>query len=115
MKKIITFLFIIITTSLLSLVFADTESTKSTSSIVEKKTVTLSVEKMTCKTCHITVRKAMEKVEGVHSAAVDYNNRTATVIYDPTKTNIETIALASTNAGYPSKAIHQCDGNNKSC
>jgi mercuric ion binding protein len=103
MKKIITLLFIIITTSLLSFVFADTEGPKSTSSTVEKKTVTLSVEKMTCKMCHITVRKAVEKVEGVHNATVDYNNRTATVIYDPSKTNIETIALASTNAGYPAK------------
>jgi periplasmic mercuric ion binding protein len=113
MKKIITLVFIIVTTSLLSFVFADTEGTKSTSSTVEKKTVMLSIEKMTCKMCHITVRKAMKKVEGVDNAVVDYNNRTATVSYDPSKTNIETIALASTNAGYPAK--QKCEGNIKNC
>jgi periplasmic mercuric ion binding protein len=113
MKKIIILVFIIVTTSLLSFVFADTEGTNSTSSTVEKKTVTLSIEKMTCNMCHTTVRKAMEKVEGVQSAVVDYNNRTATVIYDPSKTNIETIALASTNAGYPAK--QKCESDIKNC
>lgn len=60
-----------------------------------------SIEKMTCKMCHITVRKAMEKVEGVVKATVDYDKKTATVLFDPKKANVEAIALASTNIGYP--------------
>tara|TARA_R110001583_G_scaffold170215_1_gene323575 strand:- start:1676 stop:2005 length:330 start_codon:yes stop_codon:yes gene_type:complete len=60
-----------------------------------------SIEKMTCKMCPITVRKAMEKVEGVLKATVDYDAKTATVLFDPKKTSIEAIALASTNIGYP--------------
>jgi mercuric ion binding protein len=60
-----------------------------------------SIEKMTCKMCHITVRKAMEKVEGVVKAVVDYDTKTATVVFDPKKASIEAIALASTNIGYP--------------
>ncbi len=60
-----------------------------------------SIEKMTCKMCHITVRKAMEKVEGVVKATVNYDTKTATVLFDPNKANIEAIALASTNIGYP--------------
>jgi mercuric ion binding protein len=59
------------------------------------------IEKMTCKMCHITVRKAMEKVEGVVKATVNYEDKTATVTFDPKKTDIEAIALASTNIGYP--------------
>lgn len=59
------------------------------------------IEKMTCKMCHITVRKAMEKVEGVVKATVDYDKKIATVIFDPKKADIDAIALASTNIGYP--------------
>ena len=64
-------------------------------------TKTFSIEKMTCKMCHITVRKAMEKVEGVVKATVDYDKKTATVVFDATKASIKAIALASTNIGYP--------------
>ena len=60
-----------------------------------------SIEKMTCKMCHITVRKAMEKVAGVVKATVDYDKKTATVLFDPKKANVDAIALASTNIGYP--------------
>jgi mercuric ion binding protein len=60
-----------------------------------------SIEKMTCKMCHITVRKAMEKVDGVVKATVDYDKKIATVLFDPKKANVDAIALASTNIGYP--------------
>ena len=69
----------------------------------EVTTKVFSIEKMTCKMCHITVRKAMEKVDGVVKATVDYDAKTATVLFDPNKASIETIALASTNIGYPAK------------
>ena len=45
----------------------------------------------------------MEKVDGVVKATVDYDAKTATVLFDPNKASIETIALASTNIGYPAK------------
>ena len=60
-----------------------------------------SIKKMTCKMCNITIRKAMENVDGVVKATVDYDKKTATVLFDPTKANIDDIALASTNIGYP--------------
>ena len=69
----------------------------------EVTTKVFSIEKMTCKMCHITVRKAMEKVDCVVKATVDYDAKTATVLFDPNKTSIEAIALASTNIGYPAK------------
>ena len=64
-------------------------------------TKVFSIDKMTCKMCHITVRKAMENVDGVVKATVDYDTKTATVLFDPKKASIEAIALASTNSGYP--------------
>lgn len=68
---------------------------------VTEKKVTFTIEKMTCAMCPITVRKAMEKVEGVLSVVTDYDTRTAVVVFDPAKANVEDIAKASENAGYP--------------
>ncbi|HBY85468.1 MAG TPA: heavy metal transporter [Colwellia sp.] len=76
----------------------DVTSNLATQGVTKK---VFSIEKMTCKMCHITVRKAMEKVEGVVKATVNYDTKTATVIFDPKKASIEDIALASTNIGYP--------------
>ncbi len=67
----------------------------------DSQTVTFTIEKMTCATCPITVRKAMEKVAGVLSVETDYESRTATVVFDPSKADTDAIAAASTNAGYP--------------
>jgi mercuric ion binding protein len=67
-----------------------------------QKTVTLSVQNMTCQMCPITVRKSLEKVPGVRSASVDFGKKTATVTYDPDKTKIEDLTRATKNAGYPS-------------
>lgn len=66
-----------------------------------EQTVTFAVEKMTCAACPITVRKAMQKVEGVKSVDVDFGAKTATVVFDPAVTTPEQIGAASTNAGYP--------------
>ena len=70
----------------------------------EMKTVTLDVQKMTCKFCPITVRKALEKVPGVAKATASYDTKTATVVFDPAKTNIKALTKATTDAGYPSTA-----------
>ena len=68
-------------------------------------TATFAVEKMTCKLCPLTVRKAMEGVAGVVDAKVDYENKTATVTFDDARTTPEEIAKASTEIGYPAKPI----------
>lgn len=65
------------------------------------QTATFSVENMTCASCPITVRLAMESVEGVRSAEVDFQTGSATVVFDSALTDPEAIAAASTNAGYP--------------
>lgn len=69
---------------------------------IELQIVTLSVENMTCSMCPITVRKSLEKVPGVVDVRADYETRTATVTYDPSKSDIQALTEATTNAGYPS-------------
>lgn len=71
-------------------------------SATETKTVVLDVPGMTCQFCPITIRKALNKVPGVIEAKADFATKTATVKYDPAKTNAETLTKATANAGYPS-------------
>jgi len=66
------------------------------------KTVTLSVPSMTCATCPITVKKSLEKVSGVSDVQVNFDQKTATVTYDPDKAQPEALTEATANAGYPS-------------
>src|SRR3546814_14329843 len=49
------------------------------------KTVTLDVQNMTCGLCPITVKKSLEKVSGVSDVQVNFDQKTATVTYDPDK------------------------------
>lgn len=66
------------------------------------KTVTLSVRNMDCAMCKITIRKALEKVDGVKEAQVDYETKTARVTFDPAKSTIDALTRATADAGYPS-------------
>lgn len=66
------------------------------------KTVTLSVSKMTCAACPITVKKALEKVEGVEKTEVSFEKKEAVVTFDDAKTKVEALVDATKNAGYPS-------------
>jgi mercuric ion binding protein len=66
------------------------------------QTITLSVENMTCSLCPPTVRKALHAVEGVREANVFIESKTAVVIYDDEKTNVQSLMAATTNAGFPS-------------
>lgn len=68
---------------------------------VSEHTVTFAVKKMTCAACPITVRQAMQQVEGVKSVTVGFESKTATVVFDPAVASPEQIGAASTDAGYP--------------
>ena len=67
-------------------------------------TVTFDVDGMWCALCPLTVKTAMERVDGVRSVEVDYRAQSATVAFDPILTSDAAIALASTDAGYPATA-----------
>ena len=70
-----------------------------------ERNVALSVPDMTCWTCPITVRKSLERVDGVIEARVSFEDLTAMVTYDPTTTNVARLIEATTNVGYPSTVV----------
>ncbi|MEI4263480.1 heavy-metal-associated domain-containing protein [Roseovarius sp. D0-M9] len=73
-------------------------------SVAAEQTVTFTVENMTCALCPITVKRAMEGVEGVTAVEINFEARTATVLFDTAATSADAIAEASANAGYPAVA-----------
>ena len=70
----------------------------------DPQTVVLDVQNMTCELCPITVKKALDKVPGVAATKIDLATRTASVKFDPARTNVAALVKATTNAGYPSTA-----------
>ncbi len=72
--------------------------------------VTFTVDKLTCATCPITVREAMLRVDGVKEVTVDFDTKTAMVIYDASLTDAKHIGEASSNVGFPATVI---EGNAK--
>jgi len=66
------------------------------------QTVTLSVTGMTCAACPITIKKALNKVEGVENIEINLEKKEAVVTFDDAKTTVEALVEATTNAGYPS-------------
>ena len=50
--------------------------------IAAEQTVSMTVERMNCALCPVTVRKAMERVDGVQHVEVNYDTKTATVTFD---------------------------------
>ena len=69
------------------------------------ETAELAIENMTCASCPITVRKAIERVPGVRSVDVDFETKIATVEYDPALTSPSDIAAAPTGNGYPATIV----------
>jgi mercuric ion binding protein len=71
------------------------------------KTVTLVVPNMTCPVCPITVKKALNKVNGVSKVEVSYEKKEARVTFDDAKTDSKALVKATTEAGFPSTAESQ--------
>ena len=69
------------------------------------KTITLNIPGMKCKVCPITVRKALEKIDGVSKVSINFDAKTATVIFDPKKATSTSIAHSVGKAGYPSTIL----------
>lgn len=74
----------------------------SSSTFAANKTVTLDVPGMNCITCPITVKAALMKVAGVQNVKADFEKREAVVAFDDSKTAVEKLTRATTDAGYPS-------------
>ena len=74
----------------------------STPALAALQTVKLSVPGMTCAACPLTVKAALNKVDGVSQVDVSYPDREAVVTFDDSRTSVEALTDATTNAGYPS-------------
>ena len=74
----------------------------SSSAFAGEKTITLAVNNMYCAACPHTVKSSLERVPGVVKAIVSYKDKTAVVIYDDAKVDVQALTAATTNAGYPS-------------
>ncbi len=67
-----------------------------------ERTITLAVENMYCAACPSIVKGSLEAVPGVAKVAVSYKDKTATIVYDDAKANVNQLTSATTKAGYPS-------------
>jgi mercuric ion binding protein len=65
---------------------------------------------MDCPVCPVTVKKAIENIEGVVAVTVDFQAKMATVIFDDDVTSTDEVAQASANAGYPATLIQTDSG-----
>lgn len=73
---------------------------------VNMQTITLSVPGMTCATCPITVKKALESVNGVSEVKVNFKAKTATVTFNPHQASVSDLTTATLEkAGYPSTLV----------
>jgi mercuric ion binding protein len=74
----------------------------SSAAFAADKTVILAVNNMDCAACPSIVKGSLEAVPGVAKVAVSFKDKTATVIYDDAKANVNQLTSATTKAGYPS-------------
>ncbi|MDR0585965.1 MAG: heavy metal translocating P-type ATPase [Treponema sp.] len=63
-------------------------------------TVTIPIGGMTCAACAGRVEKAIKKLEGIESAAVNLATEKATVVYNPLKVRVSAVREAIEKAGY---------------
>ncbi|WP_174625194.1 mercury resistance system periplasmic binding protein MerP [Candidatus Methylobacter favarea] len=68
-----------------------------------ERSVILFVPGMSCPVCPITVKKSLQKVDGVKSVNILYESKAAEVSFDDKVTDINSLMKATENAGYPSQ------------
>lgn len=73
---------------------------------VASQTVMLDVKSVSCSSCAMTIKKALESVPGVEDAKIDMEKQTAIIKFDPAKANPITLMKAVTDAGFPA-TIHK--------
>src|SRR5436190_8523491 len=66
----------------------------------EEARATLALEGMTCASCAMRIEKGLKKVPGVRDANVNLATEQATVMYEPTQTNLEQMVQKVEAVGY---------------
>lgn len=70
------------------------------SSFAGQKTAEISISTVQCGTCSKTIKKALNKIDGVITVDVDIKNKKATITYNDSKITLEQIENTITRAGY---------------
>ena len=65
------------------------------------QTIVLNVQNMTCPMCKFTIKKALSSVAGTENVSINFEAKTATVMFNSKTTNSNALIKAITNAGYP--------------
>jgi mercuric ion binding protein len=66
------------------------------------RTIILAVNNMDCAACPSIVKGSLQAVPGVAKVAVSFKDKTATIVYDDAKADVNQLTSATTRAGYPS-------------
>ncbi len=69
---------------------------------VDASTVVLSIPNMNCPLCSPTVRRALNRVDGVLTVETDSEQREARIHFDATRTDLDSLIAAVEGAGFPS-------------
>ena len=78
----------------------DTARPIATAVTPDTQRVTIKVDGMFCESCEATVHAMLKRTRGVYSAKVDVKRGTATVLYDPTRTNPQALVDVIHRLGY---------------
>lgn len=69
------------------------------------KTITFSVEGMTCGGCAIATRTVLKRLDGVKTAKVSYETKRAVVTYDASKVTVQQMIAAIGKAGFTATVV----------
>ena len=70
-----------------------------------QQSVILSVPGMNCAACPITIKKALETVDGMTAVTFNLERKQVAVTFDDTRTTTAKLVQATTDAGYPSQLL----------
>lgn len=73
----------------------------------EERTVTLELGNLYCPSCAYIVQSTLASVPGVADCKVSYQQKTASVTYDDTKTDVAVLTAATTDLGFPSRLVQR--------
>jgi periplasmic mercuric ion binding protein len=79
----------------------------SSATLAADRTVTLTVDKMTCASCPYIVKQALSRLSGVKRADVSFEEKTATVTFDDAVANVASLTKATGDVGFPSRLVEK--------
>ncbi|WP_211213484.1 metal-binding (seleno)protein [Paucidesulfovibrio longus] len=75
----------------------------------ESQTVDLALEGLTCASCKFAVKAALKRLDGVEQVDVNYEERKATVVYDPEKVTPQQLVDAVNATGFHAELRSSAD------